>query len=399
MPDELVPARLSLRDLVRVAATGLGARRLRAALSALGIAIGIASMIAVLTLSEASKADLIAQLDLLGSNLLTVEPGQTLLGETRAIPAAAPAMVRRIAPVESAAAVTQVDVTIRRSDRIPAGLTAGIAVQASELGLVHTLQGRTRTGVVLNAATARYPAVVLGSVAARRLGISRIYPGLQVWLGEQSFAVVGILETLPLTPSIDRSALIGRPVAARLFNAGASPSEIFVRTSPDRVLEVADVLAATANPENPAAVEVGRPSDVIAARAAAKGAFTSLFLGLGAVALLVGGLGIANVMVISVLERRSEIGLRRALGATKPHIRLQFLAESLLLALAGGIAGSVLAIAASASYSLARGWAVVISTRLVLAGALLALLIGALAGLYPAARAARLSPTEALRSV
>jgi putative ABC transport system permease protein len=391
--------RMAPSDVLPVALTGLRARRLRAALSAAGIAIGIASMVAVLSLSDASKADLLAQLDRLGTNLLTVEPGQSLLGEPLEIPPTAPQMVRRVGPVQAAAAVVQVDATVRRTQFVPAGLTSGIAVQASELSLLRALQGTVREGTFLNAATSRYPVTVLGSVAAERLGISHVDPGLEVWLGDRGFTVVGILDPLPLEGSIDRSALIGIPIAARLFERVTAPSEIFVRTSPERVLEVADVLPATANPENPSGLDIGRPSDVIAARAAAKGAFTSLFLGLGAVALLVGGLGIANVMVVSVLERRSEIGLRRALGATRGHIRLQFITESLLLALVGGSAGSLLGVVASASYSLVRGWPIVVSPALVAGGTLLAVLIGAVAGLYPSARAARLSPSEALRTV
>jgi putative ABC transport system permease protein len=146
-------------------------------------------------------------------------------------------------------------------------------------------------------------------------------------------------------------------------------------------------------------VAVSRPSDVIEARAAAETAYTSLFLGLGAVALLVGGVGIANVMVISVLERRSEIGLRRAIGAAKRHISIQFLSESLLLAALGGLAGALIGIVVTAGYAVSRGWAISIPGYAPLGGVVASLLIGGVAGLYPAMRAARLSPTEALRTV
>jgi putative ABC transport system permease protein len=193
--------------------------------------------------------------------------------------------------------------------------------------------------------------------------------------------------------------MVGFDVAERLLDADRSPTTIYVRADEDQVERTSDVLGATANPEHPEEVQVSRPSDALAARAAAKSAFTALFLGLGAVALLVGGVGIANVMVISVLERRSEIGLRRALGATRRHIAAQFLTESLLLASLGGVAGAALGAAATGLYAFSRGWPAVVPP-LALGGALAAALgIGAVAGLYPALRAARLPPTEALRSV
>jgi ABC-type antimicrobial peptide transport system permease subunit len=402
----LPPSRLLPGDVLRVGSVGLRTRRLRAALSALGIAIGIAAIVGVLGISESSRADLLAQLDALGTNLLSVRVGQTLGGGAAKLPDGSEDLVRRIGPVEAVSSVANVSATVLRNDRVDPDATGGISVKAARLDLLWVLHGSVAQGQFLTAATERYPTVVLGSVAAARLGITTLRPGIAVWLGGKWFTVVGILDPLPLAPDIDRSALIGYPEAETAFppsgyssDNDVSPSTVYARTDPDQVEAVHDVLAATADPEHPEEVQVSQPSDALTARAAAKSAFNSLFLGLGAVALLVGGVGIANVMVISVLERRSEIGLRRALGATKRHSRTQFLTESLLLAMLGGVAGAALGAAVTAAYAVSRGWPAVVPP-LALGGALgAALLIGAVAGLYPALRAARLPPTEALRSV
>jgi putative ABC transport system permease protein len=392
-------SRLLPTDVLRVGSIGLRTRRLRAALSAVGIAIGIASMVAVLGISESSKADLLAQLDELGTNLLTVTPGQSLFGEEATLPEAAPAMVARIAPVEQVASVRTTEATVRRTPYIPAAQTSGVTVFAASPNLLDTLNGSVREGVMLDDATTHYPAVVLGSVAAERLAITSVDGGPLVYIGDRWFSVAGILEPLPLAPDIDRAALVGYPLAQSLLGAEGDATTIHVRTDPDTLQDVRAVLPATANPQNPEEVQVSRPSDVIEARAAAETAYTSLFLGLGAVALLVGGVGIANVMVISVLERRSEIGLRRALGAGKRHITIQFLTESLLLAGLGGLAGAVLGTAITAAYAWSREWSIAVPAYVPAGGLVAALLIGALAGLYPAIRAARLAPTEALRTV
>jgi putative ABC transport system permease protein len=392
-------SRLLPADLLRVGSIGLRTRRLRAALSALGIAIGIASMVAVVGISQSSEADLLAQLDELGTNLLTITPGQSLLGEEATLPVAASKMVGRVAPVEQVASVRTTEATVRRTGYIPAAQTNGITVLAADTNLLATLHGTVREGVFLNVATINYPAIVLGSVAAERLAVTDLDAGPMVYVDGHWFSVVGILDPLPLAPDIDRAALVGFPIAQELLGATADATTIHVRTDSDTLEDTRAVLPATANPENPEEVQVSRPSDVLEARAAAETAYTSLFLGLGAVALLVGGVGIANVMVISVLERRSEIGLRRALGAAKRHISVQFLTESLLLALLGGLVGALIGVLITVGYAVSRDWAISVPAYAPLGGLIASLLIGGVAGLYPAVRATRLSPTEALRTV
>ena len=393
-PGRLVPARLGGRDVVRVGIVGLRARPTRVLLSALGIAIGIATMIAVIGISASSKEQLLRRLDTLGTNLLTVKPGGTLFGEDAELPETAVEMVRRIGPVEDVGATGTVSATVRRTDRIPEEVTGGIAVQAATTELLGTLDGRVRSGAWLNAATERHPAVVLGAEAAERLGLRNA--GGQVWMGGRWFTVTGILDPLPLAPEIDRSALVGWDAARTHLGFDGHPTTIYER-SPDASVEAVEgVLARTANPENPEEVNVSRPSDALEAKAAAAGAFTNLLLGLGAVALLVGGVGVANTMVISVLERRREIGLRRSLGATKGQVRLQFLTESLLLSVLGGMAGAVLGALATIAFAAYRDWPPVVPLWALAGGLVATLLIGTLAGLYPAMRAARMSPTVAL---
>ena len=399
VPAKLVPARLRPGDLGRVASVGLRTRRARAALSALGIAIGVAAIVAVLGLSSSSQAGLLEEIDRLGTNLLIVTNGQSFAGKTAELPLAAPAMIGRIDPVERVAETGKVSGSVYRSPLIPSVETNALEIKAASLNLLRALNITVTQGHYLNAATANLPVAVLGPAAAQRLGIDHIFPGERIWLANQWFYPVGILGASTLTPELESSVLVGLPAAKTYLGFDGHPNTVYVRSEDSQVPAVQSVLAATANPEAPNEVNVSLPSETLVARADAQGALNGLFLGLGAVALLVGAVGVANIMVISVLERRSEIGLRRALGATKGQIRIQFLSEAILLSLAGGAVGIAAGILATAVYAATKHWTIVIPTLAWAGGFGAAMLIGAIAGLLPAIRAARLSPTEALRTV
>ncbi|MEV6109610.1 ABC transporter permease [Streptomyces sp. NPDC051940] len=395
--DTLRPARMWPGDVVKTGAVGLRTRPLRAFLSALGIAIGIAAMVAVVGISASSRAELDRTLSALGTNLLTVSPGNTLTGGDAQLPLTAERMVARIGPVTSVSAIGKIDGgDIYRTDKIPEEQTGGLGAYAARTSLRAATGAELRSGTWLNAATSRYPATVLGATAAERLGIGRAGPDIRVLVGGRWFTVVGILRPAPLAPELDTAALIGWRAAQSELDFDGHPTTIYTRSDDAAVTSVQSVLGPTANPQNPSQVKVSRPSDALAAKQAAGKAFTGLLLGLGAVALLVGGVGVANTMVISVLERRAEIGLRRSLGATRGQIRGQFLAESLLLSALGGIGGVLLGIGVTTGYAAYQGWPTVVPPWAMAGGFGATLVIGGLAGFYPALRAARLPPTEAL---
>ncbi|MDV5142984.1 ABC transporter permease [Streptomyces sp. SBC-4] len=396
MKHDLKPSRLAPGDVLRVGAVGLRARRARVVLSALGIAIGIATMVAVVGLSESSRADLMARLDRLGTNLLTAEAGKDAMGQEIKLPKNAVAMVERIGPVRHATATGDVDARIRRSDVVPEERTAGVTTQAAGIDLLSALGGEVEKGVWLDPARERLPVTVLGAVAADRLGITRT--GETIMMNDTRVVVVGILAPLELVPTLDRVALVGFPAAERYFGFDGHPSTVFERSTDASVEDVRAVLARTISPGDEGGVKVSRPSDALAAKAATDEGLTTLMLGLGAVALLVGGVGVANTMVISVLERRQEIGLRRSLGATRNAIRLQFLTESLLLSALGGVTGALLGSAATYGFARVQGWTAVVPPWSLAGGLAATLLIGVVAGLYPAIRASRLHPTVALNA-
>lgn len=389
--------RLSLSDMLRLASFGLRAHPLRVVLSALGIAIGIGAMLAVVGISASSRAELNRMLDALGTNLLTVEPGSSFFGEPATLPDESPAMIRQMMDVQAVSAVGLLeDLTVYQHDHIPAVQTGGIAAMVTTVDLPATLGATMAAGVWLDEARAQYPAVVLGTRAAARFGIGASNLGQQIWLGQRWVTVVGILAPVTLASSLDFAVFIGWPAARQYFDIDADITTIFVRAAPQSVDTVRDLLGKTANPAQPNEVQISRPSDALRARAAADVAFTGLLVGLGAVALLVGGIGVVNTMVISVLERRAEIGLRRSQGATRSHIRLQFLSEAVVLSALGGSAGLVIGVAVTFTYSALQRWPFAMPLWAVLGSIIATLIIGAMGGLYPAMRAAQLAPAEAL---
>jgi len=399
LEGQVIPrSRLRLADVLRVGSLGLRTRRLRTGLSTLGVAIGIAAMVGVLGLSSSSREDLQQKIRALGTNLLQVEASTGLGRGSGTLPDTTVGMISRIGPVTAVSSIASVDVNVRRTDAVSEGITGGISVFAVDDGLLTTLRATMLQGKWFDGATAAYPAVVLGQTAAAKLGITNVGDGLRVLIGDEWFSVIGIMSPNTVASGLDRAALVGIDAAQTYLTAADIPPEtVYVRTVDGLTTDVRRVLPATVNPQTPDEVQVSRPSDALAAEDAANSTFTSLLLGLGAVALLVGGIGIANVMVIAVIERRTEIGLRRALGATRAHIRRQFLTEAVLLAGAGGVVGAALGAGVTAVYASVKDWTLVIPPEALLGGVVAAIIIGGFAGLYPAARASRLAPTEALR--
>lgn len=388
-------SKLTVPDLFLTSLLGLRSRPGRTLLTAAGIAIGIASMVAVTGISASSRAALLAELDAFGTNVLEVRAAENGLS-VEPLPTEAATMLDRVPTVTGSAPVIGTTFEVRRN-RLDSELI-GIATIAADEDLAPTLRATVASGRALDAGTRSLPVVVLGAAAAERLNIHDLTGGPTISIGGRNFAVIGVLNPLPLNPDIDRSAIIGDQAAVELLDIKPNPTRIYLRIDPNRIEDTTPLLAPTANPDTPSKVSVSRPSDLLQARAEIDKSLRNLLLTLGAVALLVGGLGIANIMVISVLERTGEIGLRRAIGAHRGHIGLQFMLEAGALATIGGIAGAVFGSVITWAYARRQGWLVDIPAEAVLGGVAAALAIGIVAGLYPANKAARLDPAEAVRS-
>ncbi|WP_432013989.1 ABC transporter permease [Streptomyces cucumeris] len=396
------PVRLSPADLLRLGLIGIRTRRMRAALSALGISIGIATMIVVTGIPASSQKALNAELTALGTDRLQAIAHSSIPdAEPVSFPRESVAMVKRIGPVHAVTAVANTHAEVRRTDRNSRLDTAGLTVLAAQRNLPEVINAQVRSGRYLSKATGRLPTAVLGSVAAARLGFRDLRPGDPpplVLINDRWFSVIGILRAVPLAPDIDRSVLVGWQAAQSDLGFDRRPTQMFLRAEESAIEDVHAVLPATISPRSPSEVRVSRPSDALAAKRSTEATFSGLFIGLAGVALLVGGIGVANTMVISVLERRREIGLRRALGANRGQIRGQFLTESIVLSGLGGLAGITLGVLGTVGYAAYKGWPPVIPVTAVSSGFGGAVLVGVVAGVYPAIRASRLSPTTALAS-
>lgn len=391
-------SRLLPSDVIRLATRGLQGQPLRFALSVLGISVGVAAMVAVGGITQSSRVELDRQIAALGTNLLTVVPTNDFQGQPTRLPTTAPTMLGNIAPVTEVSAVgVMPDVYAYRTPHVPSGRTSSVIVAAVDPSLLATLHGTLADGNWFTKSTARFPTAVLGSAAAARLGISAAGPRL--WVDNQWVVIVGVLRPLPLAPDLDASVMLPSPAASDFFGHDGTSTAIYLRAPESQVIAVSTVAAATAQPQQPQQVAVARPSDALTAKQAADNVLNRLLFGMAAIGVLVGGIGVSNTMIVAGLERRSEIGLRRSLGATRGHITIQFLAESVLMSTCGGLAGTLFGYIVTAYYAHSQGWELALPIWIGCVAIALTSIVGGIAGLYPAVKASRLAPVTALASV
>ena len=389
--------KLRTKDLFFVALYGVKARKGRAALTSIGIGIGIAAIVAVSGIAASGSADLLSTLESLGTNLVKASPQAGFFGTQEELPEGVIGMVERIGPVEEVTSTTQTDLLVRRSNFISEFEGGGISTIVTSSELLNVIGGNLLEGRFITDGLSDLPITVLGSVTAKRLGITNLSQPSKILIDDEWFGVIGIIEELKIHPDLDRSVFIGYGAAKKLFDINEEPTTIYLRANPSFIEDVVEVIAPSMNPENPDQVEVSRPSDALEAQQAVEASFTNLLLGLGSVALLVGGVAIANVMVMSVLERRMEIGVRRSIGATRREIRYQFLLESIVLSGIGGLVGVMLGSLITLAYTNYTNIVFSIPVWQILGAVVLALLIGAISGVYPAIKASKIQPAEAVR--
>lgn len=406
--DRVDSATMGIRDLLSEAVAGIFARPGRTALTILGTVLGISALVATLGVARTAGNQIIGRFDELAATsvVVTNESGFFGGGGPRvAIPYDAEHRVTRLNGVVAAGSFGSVDVSgaLVRSVPIPDPLAQTefqMSVYASSPGLIDAVKGRLRTGRYFDAGHSERAdqVVVLGPGAAQRLNVTRVAQQPVVFIGEEPFVVIGIIDNVLRQPQLLNALIIPEGTAREVYDLN-STSTVQIDVVIGAAALIADQARVAINPDDPAVLQVQRAPDPEDLRRDVEGDVNALFLVLGGVSLLVGAIGIANVTLVSVLERVGEIGLRRALGAARRHITAQFLVESTAMGLIGGVIGASLGILVIVAISAARTWTPVLDPWLPLAAPVLGAATGLLAGLYPAIRAAMLEPVEALRSI
>jgi macrolide transport system ATP-binding/permease protein len=393
------------RDLAAEAVAALLARPARVGLTVLGTVIGLGALVATLGLSKTAANQIVGRFDALAATDVVMSPSTRAGGAgATVLPWDAESRLRRLHGVAAAGTLSDVNVrgALVRSVPINDPLAAGavqLPMKAASPGLFAAVHARLATGRLFDAGHSRRAdhVLVLGPNAAHRLGIARVDEQPAVFIGDRLYAVIGLLAGVRRQASLMGAAIMPEGTARREFSLPA-PALAQIETRIGAVDLIARQAPVALNPADPSLLKVAAPPDPRLLRGAVKNDLNALFLLLGGVSLLVGAIGIANVTLVSVLERVGEIGLRRALGAARRHIAAQFLLESTAMGLAGGVIGASLGTLVIVGVSAAKTWTPVLDPWVPLGAPLLGAVIGLLSGTYPSLRAASLEPVEALRA-
>jgi putative ABC transport system permease protein len=406
-----------LRDLVDEALAGVAARPARLALTTLGTVLGVAALVGTVGLAQTAGGQIAGRFDAVTMTEVVVaprdpsaSPGGGAQGDTpstgpvAALPWDAEARLGRLAGVVASGTYSRLNVGDVRVRTVPVVDPSGAAehtmpVAAASPGLLATLNGEVVTGRFFDEGHDQRadPVAVLGAHAADRLDINRVDVQPTVFIGDRAFTVIGIIDDVSRRTELLDSVLIPNGTAVALYEL-PSPDEVRIRTEVGAAQQVGAQAPVALAPNAPEGMEARVPPSPAHVKADVASDVNALFLLLGAVALVVGALGIANVTLLSVLERVGEIGLRRSLGATRRHVAAQFLTESVTIGFLGGMVGAATGVLLTVGVSIARDWTPVLDLHLAGGAPLLGAVIGLIAGTYPAWKASAVQPIAALRS-